>query len=206
MLALKPDDYDFVSNFDTVWAVVLGAFLATIGGFIATQLEAYFEHRRRERNAALFFGEVLSTLRILLNFAADTKKVGDPYGPVTMRMLRSARREIDIYERNRESLYDLRDGEMRARIHTLILRIGMPIDGIFDSTTELDAAKRRILEGNTGLEERTDLEQRMAQLSEARENGFEFLMSIAAKLEELSRDLEPLAGHSFERVNEVANR
>ncbi len=54
------------------WAVFLGAILATVGGFAATQIEWFFERRRRERNAALFFGEVLSTLTVLLRIANDT--------------------------------------------------------------------------------------------------------------------------------------
>src|SRR4029078_3785178 len=66
---LRPEDYDFISNFSTLEAVFIGAILATIGGFAATQLEWYFERKRRERNAALFFGEVLSTLAMLMRLA-----------------------------------------------------------------------------------------------------------------------------------------
>src|SRR5262249_52990888 len=38
---------------ETLWAVVIGAVLATAGGFAASQLEAYLRRRERERNAAL---------------------------------------------------------------------------------------------------------------------------------------------------------
>src|SRR5690349_2709802 len=124
-MALSPQDMDFISNFSTLWAVFLGALLATIGGFTATQLEWYLERRRRERNAALFFGEVLATLSIIMNFAANTTKIGEPYGPITLRMFRSALGEVEIYNRNRETLYDLSHPDLRARIHTVILRISM---------------------------------------------------------------------------------
>src|SRR5215472_4872258 len=113
-MALKPEDFDFISNFSTLWSVILGALLATMGGLAGGQLEYFFESRRRERDSALFFAEVLSTLKIILDLATNARKIGDPYGPITMRMLRSARREIDIYERNRETLYALRNGELRA--------------------------------------------------------------------------------------------
>jgi len=138
-MALAPEDMDFISNFSTIWAVFLGAVLATVGGFAATQIEWYIERRRRERNAALFFGEVLATLHLVLNFAANSTKVGDPYGPVTIRMFRSALGEVDIYNRNRETLYDLRHPELRARIHTLILRVSMTVDSIFDQTNTMTA-------------------------------------------------------------------
>src|ERR1700760_3069514 len=98
---------DFISNFSTLWAVFLGAILATLGGFAATQMEWYLDRKRRERNAALFFGEVLATLSILLGMAERTTKIGDPFGPITMRMFRSALGEVEIYNRNRETLYDI---------------------------------------------------------------------------------------------------
>ena len=78
-----------------------GALLATVSGIAANQLEAFFRRRERERAAALLFGEVLSTLRVILEGAERTRHVGVAYGPVTRRMLHAARREIDIYERNR---------------------------------------------------------------------------------------------------------
>ena len=90
-MRLNPDDYDFISNFSTVGAIVLGSLLATLGGLAATQLEWRFERQRRERQAALFFGEVLSTLLVILQIAKQTKGRGDPYGPITLRMLRQAR-------------------------------------------------------------------------------------------------------------------
>src|SRR5450432_3102624 len=96
------DTFGFLTDQSTLIAVILGAILATIGGFVATALERILDRRERERYAAMFFGEVLSTLAIIVRFADETKKIGDPYGPVTMRMLRSARSELDIYDRNRE--------------------------------------------------------------------------------------------------------
>src|SRR5665213_1597106 len=104
--------FDSASNQSALWAVVLGALLATMGGFAATQLERIVEHNRRERNAALFFGELLTTLQIILKFAKDAHGRGDPYGPITMRMLQSARKEIDIYDLNSES-YTLEESKVR---------------------------------------------------------------------------------------------
>ncbi len=202
---MRAENFDFVSNFDTVWAVVLGAFLATIGGFIATQLEWYFERRRRARNAALFFGEVLTTLLILLENAAATKGRGDPYGPITTRMLRSARREIDLYDRNRESLYDLRDVEVRARIHTLVIRLHMPLDGIDDTSHEIMLTQNLLKTAPAGSAEHEELTARFERLSQIREAAYEFVMESMAQIPEIVKGLEPLARQSFSRLHEVAN-
>jgi hypothetical protein len=200
---LRPEDYDFLSNFSTLWAVFVGAILATIGGFTATQLEWYFERKRREKNAALFFGEVLSTLAILIRMAQSTRGRGDPYGPVTSRMLRAARREIDIYDRNRESLLDLRDAEIRARIHTLVLRITMPLDGIFDATQEMGTLQAQIRAPGLDEQGRKDIEARMAIIDGARNVGFDFAVETGEQLMETVKQLEPLAGVSFDNIESI---
>ncbi len=202
-VALAPEDMDFISNFSTLWAVFLGAILATLGGFVATQMEWYLERRRRERNAALFFGEVLSTMTIVLGFAADTKKIGDPYGPITMRMFRSAMGEVDIYNRNRESLYDLNQAELRARIHTLVLRINMSIDGIFDAANTIEELTRSLEKVDVRAEERTKLEARIAALDERREGSFDFIQETIPQLRGVINELEPIARFSYDAVEKA---
>jgi hypothetical protein len=201
---LQPEDYDFISNFSTLWAVFLGAILATVGGFAATQIEWFFERRRRERNAALFFGEVLSTLTVLLRIANDTRGRGDPYGPLTMRILRTARREIDIYDRNRESLLDLRDSDIRARIHTLTLRIAMPIDNIFDATQELNVVLNQLRSNTLTDAEKAEQEARVAAIRTSRDNGFDFAIEEAQSLQTTIAKLEPIARTSFKNIETIA--
>lgn len=200
-MALKPDDFDFISNFDTVWAVILGAVLATLGGFAATQFEQLMGRRERERNAALLFGEVLSTLALIIELAGETRGRGDPYGSVTMRVLRSARRELDVYERNRERLFDLREGTLRARIHTLVLRLAMPLEGIFDATREL--AELDVRQGGAGGVPPALTAQR-TMLEERRDSAFAFLIETAPQLGPVITELEPLARHSFEGLGAIA--
>lgn len=191
--------FDAAANQSAVWAVILGAVLATAGGFAATQMERYVEHRRRERNAALFFGELLTTLQIILYHAHNTHGRGDPFGPITIRMLKSARREIDIYDRNRESLFDLRHGELRARIQNLIIRITMPIEGVFDATDEIARCQDILRDASA----RPDIEARIAALKEQRDGGYDFVMETAEDLPRILRDLEPLAHHSFRNLDEI---
>jgi|SRR5665213_32474 len=196
--------FDSASNQSALWAVVLGALLATMGGFAATQLERIVEHNRRERNAALFFGELLTTLQIILKFAKDAHGRGDPYGPITMRMLQSARKEIDIYDLNRETLFDLRRADLRARIQTFVIRITMPLEGIFESAVEINALRAQIKSPlNSESYTLEESKVRFAELLEQREGGFVWIMENADKLTEIVRDLEPFAKHTFRDAEEV---
>ncbi|HEX3651705.1 MAG TPA: hypothetical protein VHU18_02655 [Rhizomicrobium sp.] len=203
-MRLDTGAYDFLSNFSTMGAIVLGAVLATVGALAATQIEWRFERRRREQQAALFFGEVLSTLLAILRIAKRVKGIGDPYGPVTMRMLRQALQEIGIYDRNRENLYAIRNANLRARIHTSVLRISSPLNGIFDTTEEIRALQARLRSPEITPQEREEIEARIQQLIGMREGGYEFMEETALEVTALVKDLEPVAGHPFVDVAAAA--
>ena len=194
---MKLSAADFSSH-DTLWAVILGALLATASGFVATQLEAWFRRRERERNAALLFGELLSTIALLLGIADDTRATGDPYGPVTMRMLQAARREIDVYDRNREQLYDLRDAETRARLHTLVLRLALPIDGVFATASEIASARAILASPRTAKAVRDATAERLTELEAGRAAGFDFVVENAESIDGLIARLRPVARHAFD--------
>ena len=196
-MKIDPGAYDFLSNFSTVGAIVLGSIMATMGALAATQIEWRVERRRREQHAAVFFGEVLATLLAVLRIAKRVKGIGDPYGPVTMRMLRQALQEIGIYDRNRENLYAIQNAGLRARIHTSVLRISSPLNGIFDTTEEVRAGRIRLRTPGLPQEERDEIETRILELTEMREGAFEFMERTALEIDALVKDLEPVAGHSF---------
>jgi len=198
------DTFGFLTDQSTLMAVVLGAILATIGGFVATAMERYLDRREKEQNAALFFGEILSSLAIILRFADETKKIGDPYGPITMRMLISARNELNLYDRNREQVFSIRDSDLRARLQTLLIRISMPIDGIIDGTEELKVLREK-LRGERDPEERADLEALIATGETRREAGYEFIIERASELKGVIDGLSPIAKHNFDRLERVAN-
>lgn len=202
-MALNPEDLDFISNFNTFWAVFLGAILATIGGFGATQAEWILERRRRERNAAIFFGELLTTMNIILTIAGESREVGDPYGPITLRMLRSAVKEVDIYNRNRETLFDLRDAEIRAKIHTLVLRIVMPADGVFDTTSEIAQVQALLKSPGMTLDDRAELEERLERLRATRVGAFDTVLESSEQLKNVVRQLEPIAKYSYDNIDKV---
>jgi hypothetical protein len=174
---MRLPSFDLAGNGGTLIAVVAGALLATLSAVFATWFEASMKRRERERDAALLLGEILYTLRILLINADRARGQGDPWGSVTMRILRSARREIDIYDRNRERLYDLRSADLRIKIHALILRTAMPLDGILDSA--IAAARPE--------------ESSLGALHPARDRAFALIMDNAAKMPAIVDNLRRLA-------------
>jgi hypothetical protein len=165
---------------ETLAAVTLGALVATASGVVANLVEARIHRRERERAAALLFGEVISTARTILDAAVQSMAVGERYGPVTRRMLMAARRELDIYERNRESLLDLRDAQLRVDIHSMMVRLAMPLDGVLASLEQPDAAS-----------------------PQARDQGVTFLAETLTKLPPLIARISRLAGQEFDRYEDV---
>ncbi|MGD0144360.1 MAG: hypothetical protein ABSC92_14485, partial [Rhizomicrobium sp.] len=183
---MRPETYDFLGNMSAVWTVLLGALLATGGGFCATQLERHLEHRRRERNAAILFAELLSMLGIILNLTHEAYGRGEPFGPLTLRLLRSARREIDIYDRNRESLFDIRDAVLRAWIHCVVLSLAMPMDEVFDATQEI-MAEQVLLKSSPDLPDlrRLEIEEHIADLLSRRAGSYDFVQESAVDLKQV---------------------
>jgi hypothetical protein len=119
---------------DTLLAVVIGAALATVGGVVAGQIEFHQIRSERERNAGLLFGEVLAGLNMILQLAREARGRGEPFGPITMQILKAAQRETRIYERNRELLFAVRDAKLRARTHVLLLQMSLTLDSVFEAS------------------------------------------------------------------------
>ena len=181
----------------TLTAVVIGAVLATVGGLVATQLETILRRRERQRSAALMFGEILAVSDLIIKMADDTRGRGDPYGSITVRLLRAARREADIYDRNREQLYDLHDASLRARIHTVMIRISLTLDGIFDSIGEIRDLEPALKAMAADDPLRPDEEARLEALKEQRKGGFNFVVEIAEEIGPINKALGPIAGYNF---------
>jgi hypothetical protein len=182
----------------SVVAVVVGAFLATISGFLATQIESYNRKRDKERSAALLFGEILVGMKLTIGLADRTRGRGDPYGPVTMRMVRAAQREAQTYDRNRESLFDLRNPALRAHIHMLFARMIIALDGTLDASREIAAAKttmRMLAPSDPSLEEFAKVRDFYAQ---DRAQSFDFAVELTKEIPPLLEKLRQVAKYSFE--------
>jgi hypothetical protein len=166
-------EFPEAAHAETLIAVGVGAVLATIGGFIATLIEARLHERRRERTAALTFGEILASISLLVRAVTSAHGVGDPFGPLTLRLLRSARREVEAYERSRPALSDLRSTDLRLEIHAVMIRLTLAIDGVLEAPLPAD-----------------------------QQRAYEFLLLLGQKIDPLVRRLVPVAGQPIEPYEE----
>jgi hypothetical protein len=188
---------------DTIWGVVIGAVLATLGGFVATQMEGVLRRRERERSAALLFGEILAALDLVTRVTDETRGRGDPFGRLTMGLLRAVRRETETYDRNREQLYDLRDAKIRAQIHGLMVRITLALEGIADATSQIASVEAAVNALDRDDPARQELEGQMAVLAEGRQGTFNFMMETAGQIKPIVAVLRPLARQTFDEHEAV---
>jgi hypothetical protein len=121
------------ASMQTFLAVILGALLASLGGFAATQVGIWIDRSRRAQSAALLCGEILAAVGTLLRLAEDAAVRDTFLDPIPVRLLRAARREIDLYDRNRELLFSLENADLRARLHGFIIRLSIPLDRLADN-------------------------------------------------------------------------
>ncbi len=189
----------------SVVAVAVGAFLATISGFIGTQIEHFNRRRDDERSAALLFGEILVGIRLALQLAAETRGRGDPYGPITMRMLRAAQRETQTYDRNRESLFDLRNPQIRAQIHILLTRLILALDGITEISREIASTETTMRMRGPDDASYGEFAALRESYSQDRARSFDFTVELKDEIGPLLEKLQRVAKYSFE-VHEAVMR
>ncbi len=188
--------FDLVGNLDTLLAVTVGAVLATLGALFAELIEDRMNRRRRQRDAARFFGEILTTMGRTIDMALASQKFGDPWGPVTQRMFRMAQREAGVYERNRERLFDIDDMDLRARIHQHFLTEYFPIEAIVDNSATIDQM-RRAIENEADAARRVREEARLAEQVLMRQRALDLLAHEREKTRDICADLEKIAKASF---------
>ena len=115
-------------------AMIIGAVLASAGGFFVAWLLDRMERKRQERSIALVCLDLLNSLGVMTQLAQSARGRGDPYGPVTLRLVRGCQRDLDVYERNRERIADIGDPAIRAEIYQCMARMALTIDGILGET------------------------------------------------------------------------
>src|SRR5215470_16391942 len=71
-------------------AMLTGAFLASAGGFFVAWLLDRMQRKRQERSIALVCVDLLVGLAVIVNLAKSSAGRGDPFGPLTMRLVRRA--------------------------------------------------------------------------------------------------------------------
>lgn len=170
--------FDAVGDASTLGGVVLGAVVATLGSFAASWYERRTFRREREADAALVFGELLRALSIQVAVLRQVHARGEAFGPITVRLARAVRREVDIYDRNRERLFLVRDATLRLAASAVMARLTLALDRVLDNTDAL-AAKPP--------------EAEKAQLLLGRDQAFEFMVECSAELPAITDRFATLA-------------
>jgi hypothetical protein len=128
---------------------------------------------------------VLAGLNMILQLAKEARGRGEPFGPITMRILKAAHRETHIYERNRELLFAVRDAKLRARTHILLLQMSLTLDSVFEASL---ADRKPNPEGVAALDA-----------------PFGFLQELREEIPGLLSKFQKITRYAFDAHNRVAN-
>jgi hypothetical protein len=187
------------------FAMLLGAFLASLGGFTVAWVLDRMERRREERSIALVCLDLLTTLHVMTNLARDARGRGDPYGPLTMRLIASCRRDLEVYQRNRERIADIQDPAVRSQIYTCMIRVSMAIDGVLTETELLPTLNAEIATARrNGAANLDDLVRDYDARATRRDASFDFLVTtMNESWDPLSKRLRELSKSPSGSVSEI---
>lgn len=191
--------FDYIGNLDTLIAVIVGACLATGGALIAEIIQDRLRRRRRQREAARFFGEIIISISQVFDLAVESQKIGDPWGAFTVSMFRVCAHEAEVYTRNRERLFDIPDMRLRFSIHGHLLRFTVPISSIVRESADIDVLQTRLEEAE-GLSDSlvAALQARIDRFQSFRDGSLQAAIQQRSESEALLKRLEDIAGASFE--------
>jgi len=193
--------FEYIGNLDTLLAVCVGALLATLGALFAELIQERRNRKRRERDTARFFGDILTSLDHILDFTFQSQKVGDPWGAMTRRLFKTALREGAVYERNRERLFDIQDMALRSRIHIHFLNEMVPIEAVIENGEKLEKVERRL--ASEAKNTRKNLQALNAEKEQLRlmlDNGVTAIKRERAKTAKLCAELEKIAKVKFTQI------
>lgn len=196
---MRPTPFDFIGNLDTLLAVMLGALLATGGALVAELIQDRLGRKRRQRDAARFFAEIMTSVDQIFWLACETMKIGDPWGNYTRSLFEIASREASIYERNRERLFDIHDMRLRFALHGHMLRFTVPIANIVRHNEEIEVLKAKLEEEHgQGSPMSASWTTRIQRLEEHRDGNLQGALAQRAAAADILRQLEALAGVRFD--------
>jgi len=190
-------------------AILLGAFLASAGGFFVTWLLDHMERRRQERSIALVCLDLLASLSVMTQLAQRARGRGDPYGPYTIRLVRGCLRDLDVYERNRERIADIADPNVRAEIYQCMTRLTLSLDGILSEHEVIAKIEQSLLELRPAGDQSKvgDLVKERDERAGRRDSSFDFMMDTIRDLgEPLAAKLRVIAKSDPQNLHEVVAR
>ena len=195
---MRQSVFDYIDNLDTLLAVIVGALLATGGAMVAELVQDRLGRKRKEREAARFFGEILTSADRVLDRAFSSLDIGEQWGSVSKRLFRTALDETAVYERNRERLFDIRDIPLRRAIHLHFLEETVPLVALVETWDEIDEIEKEL--SSTDLLNSTRqqfLESELTRLHTSRSGALETVKQKHAETDKICKLLEPIAGLTF---------
>jgi hypothetical protein len=190
-------------------AILLGAFLASAGGFFVTWLLDHLERKRQERSIALVCLDLLASLGVMTNLAQRARGFGDPYGPFTMRLVRGCLRDLDVYERNRERIADIADPNIRAEIYQCMTRLTLSLDGILSEHDLIEKLDETISELRPTANDAkiADLTKQRDERAWRRNSSFDFMLETVKDLgTPLAEKLRVIAKSAPQPLQDVVAR
>jgi hypothetical protein len=190
-------------------AILLGAFLASAGGFLVTWLLDHLERKRQERSIALVCLDLLASLSVMTHLAQGSRGRGDPYGPFTMRLVRSCLRDLDVYERNRERIADISDPNIRAEIYQCMTRLALSLDGILSETDVIAHLDEKLVDFRAKRDEAkvAELSKERYECATRRDSSFDFMIETVKDLgEPLADKLRAVAKADPRTLHDVVAR
>lgn len=178
------------------FAMLLGAFLASLGGFSVAWVLDRMARKRQERSIALVCLDLLTSLSVMTNLARDARGRGEPYGPLTLRLVGGCRRDLEVYERNRERIADISDPAVRSQIYTCMTRLTMAIEGVLAETEIIAAVNETIEKARaSGGAKLDDLIRERDARNVRRDASFDFMVNsmneiwgpLSARLREIAK-------------------
>ncbi|MEL6666684.1 MAG: hypothetical protein AAFQ24_11135 [Pseudomonadota bacterium] len=195
---MRQSVFDYIDNLDTLLAVIVGALLATGGAMAAELVQDRLGRKRKEREAARFFGEILTSADRVLDRAFASLEIGEEWGAVSKRLFRTALDETAVYERNRERLFDIRDIPLRRAIHLHFLEETVPLVALVETWDEIDEIEKELRASDHLSEARRQyLEAQLEKLRDGRAGALQTTKNKHAETEQICELLEPISGVSF---------
>jgi hypothetical protein len=184
--------FDLAGTGAQLFAMLAGAFLASASGLFVAVLLDRMARKRQERSIALVCLDLLASLSVIATLAKESRGRGEPYGPVTMRFLRSCMRDLDVYERNRERIADIADPVLRAEIYQSMARFNLAVEGILGESEVIGKLDQEIAASVSDTSKRENLARLRQERAANRDASFDFLLDTVAECSALSANLRRL--------------
>ena len=191
--------FSIIDQAGTLIAILVGAVLATLGALFADLYRERGQRKRRERDAAKAFGQILASIISMMRFTVRSQGIGTPWGNLTVRFMQLCLKQGQWFEENLNLLFDIEDVFLRHKIRTYTGALMYPVQSMVDYSLQIEEMRRQLLFDNNLQPHQKDwLNEQIAQKSEARESAFLAAQHQMSRSDIVLPDLEKLSQVAFD--------